>query len=331
MEAEQIMELVRAHQAEHLHLEFKRDAPSNNSDKEEFLKDVTAMANAEGGTIIFGIDEEKNQASELVGVPSEEQRKRRVTVGSLCERLAAWSEDIDVPLRSLPIEAKSVGAVDVIVVQVPEGHAKPHSYHHNKRPSFKLRLSTAKTRDLRKDELEKMFAEREPRSTTTAGPACVQRARVLTGVFAVLLVFTLGGGMWLDSGLVGTTSSEELGWWDDLWEERILRMPAGVAIGVGIGMVLLLMLITHQIESRNESRHHKPVLGDSVSWATSTLIILSIVGLGLFYGIQSRFGPGRWAILGLSVLVVVLFFADGLMKGQRLCVFPTRKTKKKNG
>lgn len=49
------------------YLEFKRELPgSSDGAKKEFLKDVSAFANASGGTIIYGIEERDGVAGEIV-------------------------------------------------------------------------------------------------------------------------------------------------------------------------------------------------------------------------------------------------------------------------
>lgn len=65
MDAEQIARLVDAKAPESLRLEFKRDLPT---DSKEFARDVCAMANASGGTILFGISEKKGCADTITGV-----------------------------------------------------------------------------------------------------------------------------------------------------------------------------------------------------------------------------------------------------------------------
>ena len=51
-------ELTEAQVPEGLRLEYKRELYGNSdSDKREFLKDVTALANSHGGHLILGIEE----------------------------------------------------------------------------------------------------------------------------------------------------------------------------------------------------------------------------------------------------------------------------------
>lgn len=64
-----LIELCRSEVAEGRMLEYKRDLPADGREaKAEFLADVTSMANAQGGDIIFGIEEAKGVARRLARV-----------------------------------------------------------------------------------------------------------------------------------------------------------------------------------------------------------------------------------------------------------------------
>jgi len=48
-------------------LEYKRELPGNkDSDKNEFLADVSSFANAIGGDLLFGVDEKRDGEGQLV-------------------------------------------------------------------------------------------------------------------------------------------------------------------------------------------------------------------------------------------------------------------------
>lgn len=54
-------------------LEYKRDLPGgSDAAVKEFLADVTSLANAQGGDLIFGIDEKNGVASEVLGLAIED-------------------------------------------------------------------------------------------------------------------------------------------------------------------------------------------------------------------------------------------------------------------
>jgi len=143
---------------------------------------------------------------------------------------------------------------------------------------------------------------------------------MFTTGFVLVVIALIVGGVYTDLNLWKKPSSDGPAW-GDFWEEAILGMPAAAAVGVSVCLVVLLMIVTHMIESRNKTKPYAADFGDSLSWAVATLIILTICGLGMFYGLQPRFGAYRWAILLLCMLVFVLFIFDGLEKGRKLCVF----------
>jgi hypothetical protein len=57
-----ILDLINQSIQESIHLDYKRSEALHNSDskKEEIAKDVSAFANSDGGTIVYGIDEENH-------------------------------------------------------------------------------------------------------------------------------------------------------------------------------------------------------------------------------------------------------------------------------
>ena len=53
-------------------IEYKLTLPGpDRKEKREFLADVSAMANAWGGDIIYGIDDERDSDGQSTGVPGE--------------------------------------------------------------------------------------------------------------------------------------------------------------------------------------------------------------------------------------------------------------------
>ena len=58
-------------------IEYKQCFPSNkDSDKKEFLADVSSFANTIGGILIFGITEKKGVPIDIPGVISKTQTKQ---------------------------------------------------------------------------------------------------------------------------------------------------------------------------------------------------------------------------------------------------------------
>ena len=60
-------------------IEFKAKLVwGTDSDKKEFLADVSALANGGGGDLIFGIEEDQGAASEVIGLDSFDLDKDRL-------------------------------------------------------------------------------------------------------------------------------------------------------------------------------------------------------------------------------------------------------------
>ena len=71
--------------AESHYVEFKLQIPDLKPEKakREFLKDVTAFANASGGAIIFGIRDDKGVAQEIVDVGDHDFDKLRLQLEAI--------------------------------------------------------------------------------------------------------------------------------------------------------------------------------------------------------------------------------------------------------
>ncbi len=122
---------------EGLYLDYKEQvsAPLGKEVKREFLKDVTAFANASGGHIVIGCKEPRDDLSvdeQMVGLPNATD-----LAGNL-ERLASTSIDPRISgLRVIPIaETNDRGFV---VVHIPASMSRPHMVTHSGHRSFYIR------------------------------------------------------------------------------------------------------------------------------------------------------------------------------------------------
>src|SRR5271167_2537268 len=65
-----LQQLVADRVPEGRELEYKRELPGNaDEDKREFLYDVTSLANASGGFLIYGIEEKRDGDGKATGEP----------------------------------------------------------------------------------------------------------------------------------------------------------------------------------------------------------------------------------------------------------------------
>jgi predicted HTH transcriptional regulator len=105
----------------------------------EMLRDVSSMANAEGGIMILGMDEDgQGVAKKLVNVPDPERQSNRLV--SSC--LSGITERIP-GLRAVPI---SYGRGTAIVVQIPRSHRRPHMVTYQGANEFWMRHDRQKSK-----------------------------------------------------------------------------------------------------------------------------------------------------------------------------------------
>ncbi|MGO9445115.1 MAG: helix-turn-helix domain-containing protein [Thiobacillaceae bacterium] len=150
---------------EGLYLDYK-EGLSGTSDKEakrEFLKDVTAFANAAGGHLFLGVREPAEGLSvdeQLVGLDSGD------TLAHDLERVASSSIDPRIPgLRIVPVSLSTGRAC--IIVHIPPSLSRPHMVSHAGHLSFYVRHSESSfpmtTHEVREAVLTSSSAEARAR------------------------------------------------------------------------------------------------------------------------------------------------------------------------
>lgn len=123
--------LVLNQSSENHYLEYKSaDILKEAHAKEKILKEISAFANADGGVLVIGIDED------------EENRARSLSTFSDCslhaQRIQQWSADnVEPPISTIKSDAHiKEGDKGVIVVTIPSSITAPH----------RLRLSKGQSR-----------------------------------------------------------------------------------------------------------------------------------------------------------------------------------------
>ena len=117
-----LQSLVDNQVRESLTLDFKETLPDkSDKGKREFLKDVTAFSNAEGGDLLFGVEEDDGVASDLPGVAP-------ASLDTEVQRLASLLRDgVDLRLHGVNIQAVSLSSgTNVLHVRVPRSLEAPH-------------------------------------------------------------------------------------------------------------------------------------------------------------------------------------------------------------
>lgn len=123
IEEKDIQALVETQQKESVILEFKEDISGSEKEKREISKDISAMANTEGGFIIFGIKEDAGKASAIIGINK--------TIGR--QPIEEWVENVLITnIRPRPIVKPKIIPLFsteekiVLILQIPQSSRRPH-------------------------------------------------------------------------------------------------------------------------------------------------------------------------------------------------------------
>jgi hypothetical protein len=140
--------------SESRYLDFK-SAPvgGQDKDKREFLADVSAFANASGGDIIFGVDEQEGVASAVPGIRLEDVEKEKLRLESLIRsgiepRITHFDLDW--------LQATAGAGMGYLIVRVPRSWAAPHRVTLQGHDKFYIRNSAGK-HPMNVDELRQAF------------------------------------------------------------------------------------------------------------------------------------------------------------------------------
>lgn len=107
MKKQNLLEIIE--KGENLTCEFKRKFSTH----EKIAKEMIAFANTKGGTIFFGVDDDK----EIIGVESEKAE---------AELIEEAAKDYCAPPLKYKIEFIGIEGKEIVAVNIPESDNKPH-------------------------------------------------------------------------------------------------------------------------------------------------------------------------------------------------------------
>jgi hypothetical protein len=121
IEERDLQELVDAQVPENLRLDFKRtNYGKTDSEKREFLKDVSAFANSHGGHLVIGVDEIEGVAANVIGVDidadAEILRMEQLLRSAIDPPISG------VRIRSIPLAIER----KVLLLRIPRSWNPPH-------------------------------------------------------------------------------------------------------------------------------------------------------------------------------------------------------------
>ena len=166
--------LIKSQAEESIHMEFKAGEAlgRTNSKKNEMSKDISAMANSDGGIIIYGLSEEEHIASHLSFIDGDKFSKEWIeqVINSKIKRR----------IPDLTIDVIRIGnkiSQSVYVVRIPKSNESPHMAsdgRYYKRHNFEcIRMEEYEVRDAfrrtAETRLKLVPAEISPRVSTKKG------------------------------------------------------------------------------------------------------------------------------------------------------------------
>jgi hypothetical protein len=112
--------IVEEQKPESLHLEFKRSTILSDRRTDDICKAVSAMANSDGGTLVFGVAEDKEaKAYNLDGGISDPHRATEWLDNILSDNIAPRIQD-------LKISSVEIDGATYITLDVPKSFGAPH-------------------------------------------------------------------------------------------------------------------------------------------------------------------------------------------------------------
>jgi len=133
-----LRDLVDVHRVrEHIHLDYKEESYAHgHTGAVKMLTDVTAMANAQGGYILIGVEEDRTEPDgtpkQMVGI--ENGDTEATWIQSVC------LSSIDEKITGLRVrDILLTNGRSCVIIQVPNSIKKPHMIVHERHRSFRIR------------------------------------------------------------------------------------------------------------------------------------------------------------------------------------------------
>lgn len=214
-----LVQLIAERVQEGPHVDFKRELPAawDNSSKHELCADVSAFANAGGGDLIFGVQEDDDgQAGSLVPLAQNPDE----TVRRLADFLLTGVEPRmpGAQVHAVPVTVGDV-AGSVFVIRVPQSWAGPHRVKLNSK--FYIREGNRK-RELDIPEIRALFVRSDSQARRVQDFRADRLGKILTGDAPCKLV---DGPIWV-LHLIPTQAALGIGSLDPLpYLDFVRRIP----------------------------------------------------------------------------------------------------------
>jgi len=150
-----LLNLIQNKIQEDTNIDYKIPDFSKLDFNKELAKDVSAMANSEGGIIIYGIKEEDQFPIEIVWIEKDERYKERI------EQIISSKifDKIDgVKVNKISSEDKKKF---VIVIEIPQSDIAPHQVHKDNEQRKYYKRHGSITKEMEHYEIKDLFSKRK--------------------------------------------------------------------------------------------------------------------------------------------------------------------------
>jgi hypothetical protein len=174
---------------EGLKLEYKECLPgTTESDKKDFLADVSSFANAAGGDLLYGVREKRDAEGRSTGIPDELLGLEEINLDAVHQRLESIIQAGLSP-RVLGLRFHSIAVSSdssLLVIRIPRSWSGPHMIRYQDWCRFYSRNSSGKYL-LDVDELRRAFLRAEASSQYVRSWQAQRLADIVTGETPVRL------------------------------------------------------------------------------------------------------------------------------------------------
>lgn len=168
---------------EGLKIEYKECLPgTTESDKKEFLADVSSFANAAGGDLLYGVREKRDAEGTSTGIPDEFPGLGETNLDAVHQRLESIIQAglsprvVGLRFHSIPVSSDS----PLLVVRIPRSWSGPHMICYQDSCRFYSRNSSGKYL-LDVDELRRAFLRTEASSQYVRSWQVQRLADIISG------------------------------------------------------------------------------------------------------------------------------------------------------
>ena len=140
IEESDLLELINNSIPESKNIDYKKELVGDTRDeKKEFLADISSFSNAIGGFIVFGMDEEKGIAKELIGLDNIDPDSEILRLENII-RDGIEPRIFGIAIKSIKLSNNNYS----IIIYIPNSWSKPHVVNFSKHWKFYSRNSAGK-------------------------------------------------------------------------------------------------------------------------------------------------------------------------------------------